>query len=56
MDDWAYQANVRQTLTEPKNPDMKDFEEKVSKFLDFPVQVEYSYPWNGLFEIEVNLK
>ena len=56
LDDWAYQANVRQTLTEPMQPNMIDFEKRISKFLDYPVKADYSYPWNRLFEIEVDLK
>ena len=56
LDDWAYQANVRQTLTEPQNIDMNKFEKRVSDFLEYPIYAEYSYPWNRLFEIEVNIK
>jgi len=56
LDDWAYQANIRQTLTKPQKPDMNEFEEIISEFLSCPVSAEYSYPWNRLFEIEVNLK
>ena len=56
LDDWAYQANVRQTLTEPIEPNMVVFEKMISKFLDYPVKANYSYPWNRLFEIEVDLK
>lgn len=56
LDDWAYQANVRQTLVETKDFEMKDFEKKVSNFLDMEVSANYTYPWNRLFEIEVNLK
>ncbi|MBR1943146.1 DUF4127 family protein [bacterium] len=56
LDDWAYQANVRQTLQEPSNPNMKNFEKKISEFLDYNVDVSYNFPWNRLFETEVNLK
>ncbi|MBR2525449.1 DUF4127 family protein, partial [bacterium] len=56
LDDWAYQANVRQTLSTPQNIDMSDYENKVSEFLNYPVNAEYSYPWKRLFEIEVKLK
>lgn len=56
LDDWAYQANVRQTLSEPKNPNMSEFEKKVSRFVDLDFQTCYSFPWNRLFEIEVNIK
>ncbi len=56
LDDWAYQANVRQILTEPQKPDMKEFENKISNFVGLDFQAEYSFPWKRLFEIEVNLK
>lgn len=56
LDDWAYQANIRQQISEPSNiqPLMKPFEEKVSKLLDMKIKNEYFYPWNRLFEIEVS--
>lgn len=55
LDDWAYQANIRQQITEPCNinPLMKPFEERVSKLLDLPIRNEYMFPWNRLFEVEV---
>ena len=56
LDDWAYQANVRQTLSEPKQINMGKYEEKVSDFLECSVNADYSYPWNRLFEIEVDIK
>lgn len=56
LDDWAYQANVRQILEKPKTFDMKKFENRVSEFLDLKFNAEYSFPWNRLFEVEVNLK
>ncbi len=51
LDDWAYQANVRQN-----HHDMKFFEKVISNFLDCNIDAEYSYPWNRAFEIEVSLK
>ena len=56
LDDWAYQANVRQTLSEPKNPNMKEFEKKVLRFVNLDFQTCYSFPWNRLFEIEVGIE
>lgn len=57
LDDWAYQANVRQAL---KTPDttvlttgMKSFEQRVAQKLNTEVNVKYSYPWERLFEVEV---
>ena len=56
LDDWAYQANVRQTLTEPCEIDMSEYENKVANFTGAKFDIEYSYPWNRLFEIEVGIK
>ena len=59
LDDWAYQANVRQMLD---NPDenlckelMKPFEEKVRQIFNVKYDVNYKFPWNRLFEVEVEL-
>lgn len=62
MDDWAYQANVRQELKkEDEKPDiakskskMKKYEGRINAFLesDF-IDVEYGFPWDRFFEIEV---
>lgn len=56
LDDWAYQANIRQELKELENikDKMKPYEEKISKILDLKIKNEYFYPWNRLFEIEVS--
>lgn len=61
-DDWAYQANVRQELKkEDERPDisktkskMKKYEDRINTLLesDF-TDVEYSFPWDRFFEIEV---
>lgn len=56
LDDWAYQANLRQTLSNPKKIDMGKYEDRVSDFLEYSVSADYSYPWDRLFEIEVSLK
>ena len=55
LDDWAYQANIRQILTKPSNIQdmMKPYEDKVSEILNLQIKNEYNYPWNRLFEIEV---
>ena len=57
LDDWAYQANVRQKLPSPdKNQikiEMKPFENTVEKVLNAQIDVKYSYPWNRLFEVEI---
>lgn len=57
LDDWAYQANVRQVLSSPDKKelalDMKSFEKIVEGILDTEVKVTYDYPWDRLFEVEV---
>lgn len=56
LDDWAYQANIRQQIKEPCNIQelMKPYEETVSSLLGLEIRNEYFYPWNRLFEIEVS--
>lgn len=55
LDDWAYQANVRQ-----QKPDinelsvlMKSYEEKIFKLLGKFFSLSYNYPWNRFFEVEI---
>lgn len=59
LDDWAYQANVRQELIHPDEFEvkekMKKYEDRVFEFLDFRGEINYKFPWNRLFEIEVNI-
>ena len=54
LDDWAYQANVRQEL---KSPDIYKLKEKMQQFeiqLDCDkLNINYNFPWNRLFEVEV---
>lgn len=59
LDDWAYQANVRQQLSKPNIEEigalMRPYEEKLAEILKiekFP-PIKYSYPWNRLFEVEI---
>lgn len=55
LDDWAYQANVRQMIDKPQDIKncMKSFEERISKVLDIEIKNNYIYPWDRLFEVEV---
>lgn len=57
LDDWAYQANVRQSLSKPDTTElttkMKPFEKEVAKVLKTEFEVKYSFPWKRLFEVEV---
>lgn len=59
LDDWAYQANVRQELKKPElkilAENMKPYESEVFEKLDYNSNVSYSFPWNRLFEVEVEL-
>ena len=60
LDDWAYQANVRKILrskgeTKSVNKEMQPYEEKVSKWLEYTVDTEYSFPWERTFEIKIEL-
>jgi len=55
LDDWAYQANVRQEIDAPKyiHDLMVPYEKKISKVLNIDIKNIYVYPWNRLFEVEV---
>lgn len=59
LDDWAYQANVRQVLkaTEVEELDdkMKLYEKIIMKKFSTVVNINYIYPWNRLFEVEIEL-
>lgn len=59
LDDWAYQANVRQMLTSPDTVRaaelMKPFEKRVSEFLGIDIRAKYSFPWKRVFEVEIEL-
>lgn len=57
LDDWAYQANVRQMLKITDVNElallMKNYEEIITSVLKINIDVKYSYPWNRLFEVEI---
>lgn len=57
LDDWAYQANVRQMLKKTDENElallMKEFEPIIADVLKTRIDVKYSYPWNRLFEAEI---
>lgn len=60
LDDWAYQANVRAMITEPCDicEQMSPFAKKVLSIFDCGIDFEklnYTYPWNRKFEIEINI-
>ena len=57
LDDWAYQANVRKEIDETcdiKNL-MLAYEEKVTSMLGVKFNIDYTYPWNRKFEIEIHI-
>lgn len=62
LDDWGYQANVRAEIKEPCDIKdlMKPYEEKIMNKLfngvDYPRQIDYIYPWDRKFEIEIEIK
>ena len=57
LDDWAYQANVRQKLTKPDEKEikhmMKPFEDRIFHKFGVKYDVNYKFPWERLFEVEV---
>ena len=57
LDDWAYQANVRQLGPEfsAVKDLMRDFEKIVFEKIGTDAVTCYKFPWNRLFEVEVEL-
>lgn len=59
LDDWAYQANGRQQAGVPDVQNikalMKSYEKQVFEFIGQEFSPTYGFPWNRLFEIEVEL-
>ncbi len=59
LDDWAYQANVRQKLTNLDIQALKNYispyEKKIEKFLNSKFSAKYYFPWNRLFEVDIEL-
>ena len=59
LDDWAYQANVRQILDKPDVNKcaqlMKPYEDKIWHLFGVRYNVKYSFPWKRLFEVEIEL-
>lgn len=71
LDDWAYQANVRQALKGKQNngfwkeirPDVRKlaklmlpFEKKLEKIFMIKSQIKYKFPWKRFFEVEVVIR
>lgn len=63
LDDWAYQAKVRQALkklsSEPNlfhlNTLMLAFENDLKKMTGTDAKLDYSFPWDRFFEVEISL-
>ncbi len=59
LDDWAYQANIRQKLSTPDikthTSEMQQYEKIVTSKLNIEVNANYTYPWNRLFEVEIGI-
>lgn len=58
LDDWAYQANVRQNL---QSADTTLLQEKMKKFENILLEkfyseskINYNFPWKRLFEVEID--
>ena len=57
LDDWAYQANVRGQIDKPCDisEQMKPYEDYLSKIFEYNDKIQYAYPWERKFEVEVIL-
>ena len=57
MDDWGYQANVRQRLLSTNEEILKEkmefYEKKLYDVYEYEGKMSYSFPWNRLFEVEI---
>ena len=57
MDDWAYQANCRQKQDFPNEKTLRNiiepYKHRIQKFLNRKYNTSYKYPWNRLFEVEI---
>ena len=64
LDDWAYQANVRQTMKKLfKRPDVRKlarlmlpYEKQLNEILAINPPIKYNFPWKRYFEVEINVK
>ncbi len=57
LDDWAYQANCRQKQDYPNEKVLRSiiepYKHRIQKFLNRKYNTNYKYPWNRLFEVEI---
>lgn len=71
LDDWAYQANVRQALKQNAKSKMQNvvrpdfrklkktmtpFEKQMQKVLRVNFEIKYKFPWKRFFEVEIIIK
>jgi hypothetical protein len=60
LDDWAYQANIRQELSFPDTKILCNKIQKYKKIIENKigtgeVNINYVYPWKRLFEVEIGI-
>ena len=63
LDDWAYQANIRQIIKSQNIQNQqqikelfKPYENEIKNFLkNKDYEIKYSFPWNRYFEIEIEI-
>ena len=59
LDDWGYQANVRQSLKSPDiealTNNMRKYENTIKKVLGTDFSAKYYFPWDRLFEVGIEL-
>lgn len=57
LDDWTYQANCRQNLSSPDpkalNEMILPYKKQAENFLQSDFETSYKFPWNRLFEVEI---
>ncbi|HIS82162.1 TPA: DUF4127 family protein [Candidatus Scatenecus faecavium] len=57
LDDWAYQANCRQNLSSPDPKALSEmilpYKKQAENFLQKDFETSYKFPWNRLFEVEI---
>lgn len=57
LDDWAYQANCRQNLSSPDRKALNEmilpYKKQAENFLQSDFETSYKFPWNRLFEVEI---
>ena len=59
LDDWAYQANIRQKLKTPDTTELnsliKSYERELQKLFNSDYNIRCTFPWERLFEVRIEL-